>query len=118
MNGRNLNVRYRRNEYAKKRNKVIAIIVTTIVVLLLASFLIVGGLLKMKVDNDRQHTNNFRNTILVPLGYQIIYIMATEVAITIITTLINCLAILVLEFLGDEQICIRFFIVYNLLICV
>ena len=54
MNGRNLNVRYRRNEYAKKRNKVIAIIVTTIVVLLLASFLIVGGLLKMKVDNDRQ----------------------------------------------------------------
>ena len=55
MNGRNLNVRYRRNEYAKKRNKLIIIIVSVVVVLLLAGFLIVGSLLKGKVDDDLQN---------------------------------------------------------------
>ena len=58
MNGRNLNVRYRRNEYAKKRNKLILIIVSVVLVLLLAGFLIVGSLLKGKVDDDRQNAAN------------------------------------------------------------
>lgn len=56
MNGRNLNVRYRRNVYAKTRMKVIAIIATVALALLFIAFLIVGGMLKDKVDDDRNDT--------------------------------------------------------------
>ena len=53
MNGRNLNVRYRRNVYAKTRMKVIAIISAVVLAILLIAFLVVGGMLKNKVDDDR-----------------------------------------------------------------
>ena len=54
MNGKNLNVQYRRNSYAKKRIKVIAVIVCIVLVLLAAAFLVIGGMLKDKVDEDNQ----------------------------------------------------------------
>lgn len=53
MNGNNLNVRYRRNAYAKKRIKVIAFIVGGAVIVLAILFLVFGGILKDKVDDDR-----------------------------------------------------------------
>ena len=57
MNGKNLNVRYRRNTYAKTRVKVIATIFGVIAVLLIISFLVIGLALKDKVDNDRNNEN-------------------------------------------------------------
>ena len=57
MNGKNLNVRYRRNAYAKTRVKVIAAIFGAVAALLVISFLVVGVALKDKVDNDRVNEN-------------------------------------------------------------
>ncbi len=62
MNGRNLNVRYRRNVYAKTRMKVIAIIAAVVVAVLLIAFLIVGGMLKNKVDDDRNNGGEAQTT--------------------------------------------------------
>ncbi len=62
MNGRNLNVRYRRNVYAKTRMKVIAIIAAVAVAVLLIVFLIVGGMLKDKVDDDRNNVGGEQTT--------------------------------------------------------
>ena len=53
MNGKDLNVRYRRNAYAKKRVKVIIILIVICVVLLAVAFLIIGSALKGRVDDDR-----------------------------------------------------------------
>ncbi len=58
MNGKNLNVRYRRNSYAKKRIKVIAIISCIAVAALVVVLLIVGGLLKEKTDRDKLEDMN------------------------------------------------------------
>ena len=54
MNGKNLNVQYRRNSYAKKRIKVIAAIIGISLALLLILFLVIGGLLNDKVEDDKK----------------------------------------------------------------
>ena len=55
MNGKNLNVRYRKNTYAKTRIKVIAIILGIVAVIALVLFLVIGGILNKKVDNDGEN---------------------------------------------------------------
>ena len=55
MNGKNLNVRYRKNAYAKTRIKVIAAIFGVVAVVLAILVLIFGGVLKKKVADDRQN---------------------------------------------------------------
>lgn len=55
MNGKNLNVRYRRNTYAKTRLKVILAIVGGIVAILLVLFLVIGSSLKNKVDDNNKN---------------------------------------------------------------
>ncbi len=55
MNGKNLNVNYRRKAYAKKRARAIITIVASALVLLFVLFLIFGGILKNKVDDERQN---------------------------------------------------------------
>ena len=52
MNGNNLNVRYRKNTYAKTRIKVIAIILGIVAVIALVLFLVIGGILNQKVEED------------------------------------------------------------------
>ena len=58
MNGKNLNVHYRRNAYSKKRIKVILAIVGALVAILVALFLIIGGVLKNKVEDDKQNSED------------------------------------------------------------
>ena len=53
MNGKNLNVRYRKNAYAKTRIKVIAAIFGVVAIALVILFLVVGGLLNKKVEDDQ-----------------------------------------------------------------
>ena len=55
MNGKNLNVRYRKNAYAKTRIKVIAAILGVVALVLIVLFLVFGGLLKKKVEEDKQN---------------------------------------------------------------
>ena len=55
MNGKNLNVRYRRNTYAKTRLKVILAIVGGLAAILLILFLAVGGSLKNKVEDNNKN---------------------------------------------------------------
>ena len=56
MNGKNLNVRYRKNTYAKTRMKVIAVILGVVAVALVVLFLVVGGLLNKKVEDDQANS--------------------------------------------------------------
>lgn len=58
VNGKNLNVHYRRNAYSKKRIKFILIIAAVLVAILAVLFLIIGGALKGKVDEDKQKGEN------------------------------------------------------------
>ena len=53
MNGKNLNVQYRRNSYAKKRIKVISILAAIVFVVLIVLFFVLGRFLKAKTDNDK-----------------------------------------------------------------
>lgn len=52
MNGKNLNVQYRRNSYAKKRIKAIVAITAILIVVLVVLFFVVGKILKNKVDGN------------------------------------------------------------------
>ena len=52
MNGKNLNVQYRRNSYAKKRIKAIVAITAIFIVILVALFFVVGNILKNKIDGN------------------------------------------------------------------
>ena len=55
MNGKNLNVRYRRNTYARTRLKVILAIVCGLAAILLILFLVIGGSFKKKVDDNNKN---------------------------------------------------------------
>ena len=52
MNGKNLNVQYRRNSYAKKRVRVIVAITAILLLLLVVLFFVIGRMLKSKVDGS------------------------------------------------------------------
>ena len=56
MNGKNLNVRYRRNTYARTRLKVILAIVGGLAAILVILFLVIGGSLKNKLDDNNSDT--------------------------------------------------------------
>ncbi len=58
MNGKNLNVRYRRQSqlYAKRRIKVIIAISAAVLAVLIAVFLIVGNLWRRKIEEGKNHT--------------------------------------------------------------
>lgn len=56
MNGKNLNVRYRKNTYAKTRIKVILAMLGIGVAVLLVLFLVIGGLLNNKLKGDNGNT--------------------------------------------------------------
>ena len=62
MNGNNLNVRYRRNAYAKKRIKVILAIAAGVIGVLLILFLVFGGILKDKVEDDIEEDRTREST--------------------------------------------------------
>ena len=55
VNGKNLNVRYRRNAYAKTRIKIIVTVLVTLLVVALVAFLVIGGMLDSKVTADRNN---------------------------------------------------------------
>ena len=61
MNGKNLNVQYRRNSYAKKRIRVITAIVAVILVILVILFFVIGRILKNKIDKDRTEDGGSNN---------------------------------------------------------
>lgn len=70
MNGKNLNVQYRRNSYAKKRIRVIAAITAIFLVILVVLFFVIGRLLKDKVDEDRkENSGSDLPTVTAPLGH-------------------------------------------------
>ena len=73
MNGKNLNVRYRKNAYAKTRIKVIVAIVGIVAVLLVVLFLVVGGLLNKKVEDDKENpvTQGAQSTDTLPKDKQV-----------------------------------------------
>ncbi len=92
MNGKNLNVRYRKNTYAKTRVKVIAIILGIVAVIALVLFLVIGGILNNKVeDNDKNNVvHGTQNTetvtehkeVLPVNGYGVSLLDATASAIS------------------------------------
>ena len=62
MNGKNLNVQYRRNSYAKKRIKAIVAITTIVIIALVVVFFIVGKVLKNKVDGNNEEKSGAATT--------------------------------------------------------
>lgn len=70
MNGKNLNVQYRRNSYAKKRIKAIVAITAIVIVALAVIFFIVGKALKNKVDGDNEERSGAATTeVTAPLAH-------------------------------------------------
>ena len=70
MNGKNLNVQYRRNSYAKKRIKAIVAITAIVIIALAVLFFIVGKALKNKVDgNDEERSGAATTAVTTPLEH-------------------------------------------------
>ena len=88
MNGKNLNVRYRKNTYAKKRIKVIAIILGIVAVIALVLFLVIGGILNKKVDNNGENTivHGTQNTEKAPEHKQVAAVKGYGVSLSGITS--------------------------------
>ncbi|MGM9683551.1 MAG: hypothetical protein ACI3XQ_08125 [Eubacteriales bacterium] len=57
MNGKNLNVRYHRNSYARKKMRAIIIICAVALLTLALLLVVIGNILKNKTDNDTQQPN-------------------------------------------------------------
>jgi hypothetical protein len=70
MNGKNLNVQYRRNSYAKKRIRVIAAIAAIVIVILVVLFFVIGRVLKNKVDKSKEEDSaSDIPAVTAPLGH-------------------------------------------------
>ena len=92
MNGKNLNVRYRRNTYAKTRIKIIVTVLGILAALAIVAFLVIGGMLGSKVDADRngqasgetQDTENVtpRTEVAAVKGYGVTLSGATTTTIS------------------------------------